>query len=75
MCTLSCQSNCRVQCPVIADMVYLGTLYSSIIIHVNVGPVLVWDVKEPLRTTSTLAVTTLSASIERLTWCKCSETD
>ena len=27
----------------------------------------IWDVQEPLRTTSTLAVTTLSASIERST--------
>ena len=32
--------------------------------HVNVGPVSIWDVKEPPRTTSTLAVTILSASIE-----------
>ena len=30
--------------------------------HVNVGAVSVWDVKEPLRTTSTLAVTILSDS-------------
>jgi len=30
--------------------------------HVNVGPVSIWDVKEPLRTTSTLAVTILSDS-------------
>ena len=36
--------------------------------HVNVGPVSIWDVKEPLRTTSTLAVTILSASIERSAW-------
>ena len=36
--------------------------------HINVGPVPVCDVKEPLRTTSTLAVTTLSASIERSAW-------
>ena len=28
--------------------------------HVNVGPVSIWDVKEPLRKTSTLAVTILS---------------
>ena len=41
--------------------------------HVNVGPVSLWDVKEPLRTTSTLAVTTLSASIYRSAWCKCPE--
>ena len=35
--------------------------------HINVSPVSIWDVKEPLslRTTSTLAVTTLSARIER----------
>ena len=30
--------------------------------HVNVGPVSIWDVKEPLRPTSTLAVTILSDS-------------
>ena len=42
--------------------------------HVNVGPVSIWDIKEPLRT-STLAVTTLSANIERSAWCKCSEKD
>ena len=36
--------------------------------HVNVGPVSIWDVKEPLRTTSTLAVTILSASIGRSAW-------
>ena len=43
----------------------------------NHGNVSVWDVKEPLRTASTLAVTTLSASIERaaLNWCKCSGKD
>ena len=28
--------------------------------HVNVGPVSIWDVKEPLRTTSTMPVTILS---------------
>ena len=34
--------------------------------HVNVGPiVLVGDVKEPLRATCTLAMTTLSANKER----------
>ena len=36
--------------------------------HVNVGRVSIWDVKEPLRTTSTLAVTIFSASIERSVW-------
>ena len=44
--------------------------------HVNVGPVSIWDVKEPLRTTSTLAVTILSDScvsprlgcLELITW-------
>ena len=30
--------------------------------HVNVGPVSIWDVKETLRTTSTLAVSILSDS-------------
>ena len=30
--------------------------------HDNVGPVSIWDVREPLRTTSTLAVTMLSDS-------------
>ena len=30
--------------------------------HVNVGPISIWDVKEPLRMTSTLAVTILSDS-------------
>ena len=30
--------------------------------HVNAGPVSIWDVKEPLRTTSTLAVTILGDS-------------
>ena len=40
----------------------------------------VWDIKEPLRRTSTLAVTTLavttiSASIEKAAWCKCSQKD
>ena len=29
--------------------------------HVNVGPVSIWDVKEPLRTTRTLAVTTFTS--------------
>ena len=72
-----------VQYPVTADMVYLvlkpGSRHWGLSIpqelenHVNVGPVSIWDVKEPLRMTSTLAVTTLSASIERSTWCKCSE--
>ena len=32
------------------------------------GPVSVMDVKEPLRTTNTLAVTTLSFSIEMSAW-------
>ena len=41
--------------------------------HLNVGPVSIYDVKEPLRTTSTLVVTTLSASIERSAWRKYSE--
>ena len=36
--------------------------------HVNVGPVSIWDVKEQLRTTSTLAVTVLGATIERSAW-------
>ena len=31
--------------------------------HINVYPVSIWDLKEPLRTTNTLAVTILSASI------------
>ena len=35
--------------------------------HNNVGPVSIWDVKEPLRTASILPATTLSASIEMLT--------
>jgi hypothetical protein len=43
--------------------------------HINVGPVSIWDVKEPMRTTSTLAVTSLSASIERSAWRICSEND
>ena len=43
--------------------------------HVNVSPVSIWDIKEPLRTTSTLAVTTLSANIERSAWYKCCEKD
>ena len=43
--------------------------------QVNVGPVLIWDVKEPLRKTSTLAVTISSASIEMSVWRKCSEKD
>ena len=47
--------------------------------HINVGPISIRDVKEPLRTTSTLAVTTLlltlSASTERLALHKCSEKD
>ena len=33
--------------------------------HVNIGSVSIWDEYEPLRMTSTLAVTTLNASIER----------
>ena len=41
--------------------------------HINVGPILIWDVKEPWRMTSTLAVTTLSARIERSVRHKCSE--
>ena len=39
----------------------LGTVYPSEN-HVNVGPVSIWEVKEPLRTTSTLAMTILSDS-------------
>ena len=38
--------------------------------QINIGPISVWDVKEPLSTTGTLAVTTLSASIERSAWRK-----
>jgi len=41
--------------------------------NVNVGLVSIWDVKEAQRTTSTLAVTILGASIERSAWHKCSE--
>ena len=43
--------------------------------HFNVGQVSIWYIKEPLWTTSTLAVTTLSVSIERSAWRKCSEKD
>ena len=45
--------------------------------HVIVGTVSIWDVKEPLRvrTTSTLAVTIITASIERPAWRRCSEKD
>ena len=39
----------------------------------NLRPISIWDVKEPLRMTITLAVTILIASIERLIWCKYSE--
>ena len=41
--------------------------------HVNVGCVLMWDIKEPVRTTSTLTMSTLSACVERSAWCKCSD--
>ena len=55
---------------------HMGTVYPlRIQNHVNVGPVSVWDVKESLRMTSILAVTTLSASIERSAWHKYSEKD
>ena len=41
-----------------------GTVYPyALENHINVSPILVWYVKESLRTTSTLAVTTLIASI------------
>ena len=41
----------------------LGTVYlRESENHVNVGPVSIWEVKDPLRTTSTLAVTILSDS-------------
>ena len=71
----------RVQYPVTGGMIYLVVKPGSK--HwghesenrVNVDPVSIWDVKEPLRTTSTLAVTTLSASIEGSTWRKCSGKD
>jgi len=32
--------------------------------HIKVGPISVWDIKEPVRMTSTLTVTTLRATIE-----------
>ena len=48
-------------------------VYDNSVLEHYVSPVSVWDVKEPLRMISTLAVTTLSASIERSAWCKCSE--
>ena len=43
--------------------------------HVDVGPVSICDVKESVTMTSTLAVTILSASIERSTRRICSEKD
>ena len=52
---------------------WLSTL--SLVNRVNVGFILIWDLKEPLRMTSTLAVTILSVSIERLALRKCYETD
>ena len=41
--------------------------------HVNISPISILNVKEPQRTTSTLAVTPLNVSTERLVWGKCSE--
>ena len=64
----------RVQYLVTAAMVnWILSIPRELENHVNAGPVSVWDVKEPLRTTSTLAVTTLSASTETSAWFKCSE--
>ena len=40
----------------------MGTVLDVV---VNVGPVSNWDVNEPLRTTSTLSVATVSASTEK----------
>ena len=42
---------------------------------VNVGPVSIWEVIEPFRTPRTLAMNTLSFSIEKSAWHKCSEKD
>ena len=66
----------QVQYQVMTDMVYLvlkpGSQHWGLFIpqesenHVNVCLASVWDVKEPLRMTSTLAVTILSASRETL---------
>jgi len=57
-------------------MTWLSTLGIELENHINVGPVSFWEVKkEPMRMTSTLAVTTLSARIERSPWRKCSENE
>ena len=40
----------------------------DVVISLNVGPVLIWDVNEPLRMPSTQAVPTLYASMESLAW-------
>ena len=42
--------------------------------HVNVGTVSIWDVNEPLRTTSTQAVTSLVSQCNRANCCKQLET-
>ena len=82
---LYCIAVAQVQYPVMADMIYLllkpGSQHLGLCIpcesenHVDVGPVSIWHVIEPLRTTSTLSAITLNASIERWTWCKCCEKD
>ena len=43
--------------------------------HVNVGSISIWDVIKTTEDDKHPAVTTLSASIDRLTWGKCSEKD
>ena len=75
----------RVQYPVTAGVVYFvlkpGSQHWGLCIpresekHVIVDSVSLLDAKDPRMTTSTLAVTILSASIERSAWCKCYEKD
>ena len=70
----------RIQYQVTACMIYLvlnpGPQHWGLCIPhesenpINVGTVSIRDLKEPLRMTNTLGVTTLSASIERSGWHK-----
>ena len=53
---------------------WLSTLGTVYILRESENHVLIWDIKEPMRTISTLAVTTISTNIERSAWI-CSETD
>ena len=63
-------------CMIYGIKTWLSTLGTVSLVnrsHTNMGRVTVWDESEQLRITSALVVTTLSASIERLAWRKCSE--